>query len=140
MEFNATFLVAAASFIAFTLIMEKIFYAPISGMIAKREAYFNENKAVTDENYLMAKKIRDDKDKEVLAAKTDAKNMIMSEVDIANQIKAEKELSLKNEMQNNVEEQKSALNNEKSATSSEMKMNLDDISNSILAKLTGGES
>lgn len=140
MEFNATFLVAAVSFIAFTLIMEKIFYAPISNIIAKRETYFNENKSVTDENHLMAKKIREDKDKDVLAAKTEAKNMIMSEVDKANQEKNEKELSLKNNMLNNIEEQKVALNNEKSVTSSEMRTNLEDISNSILAKLTGGEN
>ena len=140
MEFNATFIVAAVSFIAFTLIMEKIFYAPVSKIIAKRAEYFNENSSVTNENYLMAQKNKADKDKDVLIAKTDAKNLILTEVDKANQEKSEKELSLKNDMVATVEEKKNALNNEKKLTSSEMKNSLDDISNSILAKLTGGEN
>ena len=138
MEFNATFLVAAISFIAFTLIMQKIFYAPISDIIAKRKAYFDENSALTSKNNFNAQRIREDKDNDILASKTEAKNMIMSEVEKANIAKIEKEQVLKSEMIENVVKQKEALNNEKNVTSSEMRAGLDDISNSILTKLTGG--
>ena len=138
MEFNATFLVAAVSFIAFTLIMQKIFYAPISDIIAKRKAYFDGNSALTSENNSNAHKIRENKDNDILASKTDAKNMIMSEVEKANIERTEKEQILKSEMLQNVVQQKEVLNNEKNVTSSEMKNSLEDISNSILDKLTGG--
>ncbi len=139
MEFNATFLVAAVSFIAFTLIMEKIFYSPISKIIEKRKAYFDDNNAETQANHNAAKKLRDDKDNSILASKTEAKNTIMSEVEKANLQKFEREQSLKSEIQKTIAAQKDALNNEKNVTSSEMQYKLDDVSNSILAKLTGGD-
>lgn len=137
MEFNATFLVAAISFIIFTLIMEKIFYHPVSVIINKRKLYFEENESSKTNNELAAKKIREDKDKDILASKTEAKNVIMSEVENANKEKEEKESSLKEKISEQVNQQKVALNNEKEINSKEMKTNLEDISNSILSKLIG---
>ena len=45
MEFNGTFLIAAISFIIFTLLMNKILYKPVSEIIEKRKLFFEENKA-----------------------------------------------------------------------------------------------
>ncbi|MBQ8460349.1 hypothetical protein IJ541_09645 [bacterium] len=42
-EFNATFLVAMASFVVFIMIMNTIFYEPILNIIRKRENYINSN-------------------------------------------------------------------------------------------------
>ena len=140
MEFNATFLVAAVSFIAFTLIMQAIFYHPISEIIAKRKFYLETNATQTKENLNNAKVIRDERDKELLITKTEAKNLIMSEVEIAKQEKLNKEVALKNHLSQKVAEQKADLNKEKEETSSEMKAKLDEISSLIVSKLTGGEN
>lgn len=138
MEFNATFLVAAVSFIIFTLLMQAMFYHPVSKIMEKRKSLFDNNSAITEENIKNAAEIRENKDKEILSSKTDAKNLIMSEVEKANQEKTIKENELKQETLNKISEQKVALNTDKEVTANEMKNNLDDISNSILAKLTGG--
>lgn len=138
MEFNATFLVAAISFIAFTLIMEKIFYRPVSDIIAKRKAFLDKNSLSVLDNNTVAKKLREDKDNEILASKTEAKNTIMSEVEKANGEKVEKEQYLKSEIVAGIEHKKEVLNEEKNVTSVEMKASLDELSNSILSKLTGG--
>lgn len=41
MEFNATFFVTAISFIVFTFIMTKFFYAPLTKVIDEREDFIN---------------------------------------------------------------------------------------------------
>ena len=140
MEFNATFLLAALSFIVFTLIMEAFFYRPVSNIIAKRKAYFDDNAAQTRENLNNAKAVCEDRDKELLVAKTEAKNLIMTEVESANKGKQQKEVALKNHLNQKVSDQKEVLNREKEETSIAMKSNLDDISSMIVSKLTGGEN
>ena len=139
MEFNATFIVSAVSFVVFTLIMNKILYQPVSDIIAKRKEYIDNNSAVTKENLDNARAIVEAKDKEILVSKTEAKNTLMSAVENANHEKANKEVQLKEEMNNKVSEQKVVLNDEKQKTTMEMKANIDDISDSILSKLIGGE-
>ncbi len=49
MEFNATFIVSAISFIVFTIIMNAIFYKPIQKIVTERQKFI-------DENYEEAKK------------------------------------------------------------------------------------
>ena len=44
MEFNATFLVSAISFILFTLIMNKIFYKPLEKVMAERQKFIDDAK------------------------------------------------------------------------------------------------
>ena len=136
MEFNATFIVSAVSFVVFTLIMNKILYQPVSDIIAKRKEYIDNNSAVTKENLDNARAIVEAKDKEILVSKTEAKNTLMSAVENANHEKANKEVQLKEEMNNKVSEQKVVLNDEKQKTTMEMKANIDDISDSILSKLS----
>ena len=43
MEFDATFLIAAISFIVFVFIMNKIFYAPILNIMKARQDFVEEN-------------------------------------------------------------------------------------------------
>ena len=40
MEFNATFLVSAISFIVFTFVMNKIFYNPLGRVISKDRSFW----------------------------------------------------------------------------------------------------
>ena len=41
MEFNATFLISAISFVVFTFIMNAIFYKPLTEIIEEREKFIN---------------------------------------------------------------------------------------------------
>ena len=43
MEFNATFIVSIISFVVFVLIMNKIFYVPITKIVEEREKKLKEN-------------------------------------------------------------------------------------------------
>ena len=41
MEFNATFIISAISFIIFTIIMNKIFYKPVGNIINERQKFID---------------------------------------------------------------------------------------------------
>lgn len=45
MEFNATFLISAISFILFTLIMNKIFYKPLERVMDERQKFIDDTKS-----------------------------------------------------------------------------------------------
>ena len=139
MEFNATFLVSAVSFILFTLIMNKILYQPVSEIIAKRQKYIDDNYAVSKENFDKASAIREEKDKKILDSKAAAKNAIMTEVELAKQRKSLVESEKRSEMMSRISDEKKSLISEKERVANELKLSVDDISNSIIAKLTEGE-
>ena len=49
MEFNATFLATIVTFIVFVLLMNKVLYAPVLGIMEERKAFIDGNyKAATD--------------------------------------------------------------------------------------------
>ena len=139
MEFNATFLVSAVSFILFTLIMNKILYQPVSEIIAKRQKYIDDNYAVSKENFDKASAIREEKDKKIFDSKAAAKNAIMTEVELAKQRKSLVESEKRSEIMSRISDEKKSLISEKERVANELKLRVDDISNSIIAKLTEGE-
>ncbi len=64
MEFDATFIVSAISFIIFVLIMNKILYQPILNIIEKRRAFFKDNEEET---------LKNNEEKDILNQKYDEK-------------------------------------------------------------------
>lgn len=139
MEFNATFLVSAVSFIIFTLIMNKLLYQPISDIIAKRQAFLDGNSVVAKKNLDESVALRDDKAKKVSTTRTEVKRMISEEVAKSKGQKAQKEKEKKSEMADKIAEQKQALANEKANATDRLSESLDELSESIISKLSGGE-
>ena len=65
MEFNATFLISAISFIIFTLIMNKIFYSPLERVINEREKFINDTKLETQNTNIKADTIIKERDEKL---------------------------------------------------------------------------
>ena len=59
MEFDATFIFAAVSFIVFVFIMNKIFYAPVLKIMKERQIY-------VEKNYISAKQTEEETKKQSL--------------------------------------------------------------------------
>ena len=82
MEFNATLLVSAVSFIIFVIIMNQILYKPVLAIMQKRQEYINNNRLAADEHGKHANALLEEKDKkigeahrksrDIVAAKTEA--------------------------------------------------------------------
>lgn len=139
MEFNATFLVSAVSFIIFTLIMNKLLYRPISDIIAKRQAYLDENSVAAKRNIDKAESMNADKEQKISAAQGEVKKMISDEVANSKEQKAQKEKEKKAELADKIVAQKQVLANEKANAENTLSESLDELSDSIISKLTGGE-
>jgi len=139
MEFNATFLVSAVSFIIFTLIMNKLLYQPISDIVAKRQAYLDANSAEAKNNLDTANIIKQEKEQKVLASRGEVKKMIAEEAANSKEQKTQKEKEKKLEIADKIAAQKAELENEKMQAAQEIGGNINEISDSIISKLTGGE-
>ncbi len=140
MEFNATFLASAISFIVFTLIMNKVLYKPLTDIIAKRQAYLDANDNASSENLSSAKSIKEDKEKKVASSKSEAKNMIFAQIDASKEEKAQKEVEKKQEISEKLESQKGELQNEKNQLSEQIKGNVEELSDAVMSKFLGGNN
>ena len=85
MEFNATFLVSAISFIVFTFVMNKIFYNPLGRVISERQKFLDEtrNDALFSNN--KAEAILKDRDDKLSKSVADAKKLVADKVNEANE-------------------------------------------------------
>ncbi len=115
MEFNATFLVSAISFILFVFIMNAILYKPVIKVMEEREAFLKANSDEAEIARSSAKEFADKKQSELAAARKEAtetvaegtakfkeenKNLI-EEFEKSQKARAEEEkLMLKNEADN----------------------------------------
>lgn len=137
MEFNATFIVSIISFVVFVLIMNKIFYVPITKIVEEREKKLKENYDDADWYNQAAEgilKVRNDK-----LLKTDEKSRSI----IADKIETYNNKSKKvttEAAQKSVEEikaRKEALNIEKQQAEAELKTKTKELAQMISSKVMG---
>ena len=81
MEFNGTFLATIITFIAFVLVMNKILYAPILGIMEERKNFINSNYKDAHENDKKCEVLSDKRETELNVAKNDARTKYLSTVD-----------------------------------------------------------
>lgn len=138
MEFNATILVSTISFILFTLIMNKILYAPMSEIVEKRKAYLDQNASNTEQNNNEAQTMIEDKERQINEAKSKSKHEITTEMEAAKTLKAATLAQKKAQTLKQVEARKVELEQERANLQGEIDSCANSLSDTLLAKLTGG--
>lgn len=137
MEFNATFLISAISFIVFVLIMKNIFYEPIEKIINERNALIDENSAVTKKNNSNSEKFIEQRAERLNNANLKGKNIMIEKSDVAKKEKirliAEAKKNSTDEVRANQSELKSICDNSVNELNSEV----ENLANSITQKLFG---
>lgn len=88
MEFNATFIVSAISFLVFTLIMNAIFYKPLSKVVAERQKFVDDTLEEAKSYTKKSEAILKDKETKIQKTKQDAKKIIL---DKSTEAKSQKE-------------------------------------------------
>jgi len=119
MEFNATFLVSAISFILFVFIMNAILYKPVIKIMEEREAFLKSNLDEAESARATTGEIAEKKQSELAAARAEAMAVVTNgtekfktenkavteEFEKAQKMRAEEEKAvLKNEADNSKEE------------------------------------
>ena len=85
MEFNATFLVSAISFIVFTVIMNKIFYKPLESVMDERQRVINDAKSDALNSDNRANAILKDRDERLNKSLAESKKIVADKVNESNE-------------------------------------------------------
>lgn len=81
MEFNATFIVSAISFIVFSIIMNAIFYKPLAKIVDERQKFIDETLEEAKVKAIKSEAILKDKAKKIEQSKHDARKIIGDKAD-----------------------------------------------------------
>ncbi len=137
MEFNATFLVSAISFIAFVFIMNAILYEPVIKIMEEREAFLKSNYDETEEARSTMKSIAEKKQTELAEVRAEATATV---TEGTLRFKAENKTVLDEFEQiqrNRADSEKVVLRNEAENSKEELSKGTTEISEIIVEKVLG---
>lgn len=137
MEFNATFLVSAISFLVFVFIMNKIFYAPLTDIIEKREKLVDDTLNEAKNSRDKASGILTERENKLTRARDDSKKIISSSVEKANADSKEMILKAKDDSVNEINAQKADLAAQNSNVKSQLDSTVNELANVITTKILG---
>ncbi len=137
MEFNATLLVSAVSFIIFVIIMNQIMYKPVLAIMQKRQDYINNNKLAAEEHEKHANELLEDKEKKIGEAHRKSRDIVAAKTESIKNERAKVLNDAKSEVSTMIEAQKNELYNEKNNVYFGFRDNVADIANNITTKLIG---
>ena len=137
MEFNATFLVSAISFIIFTVIMNKIFYKPLESVMDERQRVINDAKSDALNSDNRANAILKDRDERLNKSLAESKKIVADRVNEANENSKMLTNSAKQKSQDEISTAKSSLKDEALKTTEELKFKVKDLAEVISSKVLG---
>lgn len=137
MEFNATFLVSAISFIIFTLIMNKIFYKPLEHVMDERQKFINDAKSDAQYSSDKADAILRDKEERLNKSASDSKNIVAEKINDANLTSKKLTTDAKQKSQDEISSAKSNLQTEAQHLTGELRTRVKDLAEVISSKVLG---
>ncbi len=135
MEFNATFILCAVSFVLFTAIMNKIFYKPIENIIYERKKFINDNLSDAKKFDEQAESLIKDKEEKLNKSALDAKQLINDRVNDANLKSKDITLKAKQKSQTDIDNAKLELLDEARKESDEINLKVDELADIIIQKV-----
>lgn len=109
MEFNATFIASAISFIVFVFIMNAIFYKPLQSIVDKRQSFIDDTNKETKAHKEKTETVLKDKAKKIESTKHEAKKIITAKTEDVKNEKAKLAAQAQQESAQKVEGAKSEL-------------------------------
>lgn len=137
MEFNATFLVSAISFIMFTIIMNIIFYKPIEKIMDERQKYINDAKNDAFNSNSKADTIMKNRESRLNQSISDSKKLVAEKVNKANENSKILTGQAKQKSQEEIASAKSNLQNEANLATNELRSKVKDLAEVISSKVMG---
>ena len=137
MEINATFLIAAVSFILFVIIMNFIFYKPIEKIVNEREKFVDGNFDEAQKNNLNSEKLTKEHEQKLEEANFKGKTIMDEKSEEAKKTKAsiisEAQHNVAKKIHDNQTDLAAAFDNTKEALKSDM----ENLANEMSKKLFG---
>ena len=137
MEFNATFLVSAISFLVFVFLMNKIFYAPLSDIIEKREKLVDDTLNDAKASREQASGILTERENKLTKAREDSKKIVSSSVEKANSNSKDMIQQAKNNASDEINAKKADLQAQNSDVKSRLENTVNELAGVITTKILG---
>lgn len=137
MEFNATFIASAISFIVFTLIMNAIFYKPLQKTVSERQNFVDETLKEAKLHTEKSEAIIKDKVKKLEATKHDAKKIIATKSDEVKNQKTAMALEAQQKASQKVDSAKSELHKSKDEAQAVLAEETKNLAQDIASKILG---
>lgn len=137
MEFNATFVVSIISFLIFTFLMNEILYKPITKIVNERESLISENYDNAQKSKQKTSDIYKQKEDRLTQTATYNKKLTAEKMTEANNQAKVKIQEAKDTSVFQINTAKSDLQNNKLTLESEMNSRIDELADSISAKVLG---
>ena len=139
MNFNATFLISAISFIIFVFIMNQILYKPVAKIVEQRQKYLRDNEDNANFSNNQAQELILDKNEKTKLANEEAGEIILNGSNSAKEEKSRLLNQALTECKEQVEANRQHLQQEKSDLKQSMAQDTQSITNAILEKFIGKE-
>ena len=139
MEFNATFIVSAISFIIFVVLMNIILYTPWQNIVEERKRTVDNNYNEANANSEKSTALIKDRADKILKAGQDAKSVINAKSNDANLKRDEITQSAKDEAQQNLEANRVYFTNATQEAKEALKSDVVDLAQSISDKFLGSD-
>lgn len=139
MEFNATFIVSAISFIIFVVLMNIILYAPLQKVVEERKKTVDNNYNEANANSEKSTALLKDRVDKILKAGQDAKSVINAKSNDANIKRDEITQSAKEESLKNIEANREYFDNATQEAKEILKANVVGLAQSISDKFLGSD-
>lgn len=140
MEFNATFFVTAISFIVFTFIMNKIFYAPLTKVIDEREDFINKTMKEAKDSTSQAENLLKNKEETLSATVEKSRKIVTSAAEKASSDGDVLTDEAKRQARLKIEDGKINVTKEKEAAQNELKSKVKDLAEIIASKVLQSET
>lgn len=140
MEFNATFFVTAISFIVFTFIMNKIFYAPLTKVIDEREDFINKTVAEAKDSTSQAENLLKNKEETLSATVEKSRKIVTSAAEKASSDGEVLTDEAKRQARLKIDDGKINVTKEKEAAQNELKSKVKDLAEIIASKVLQSET
>lgn len=137
MEFNATFLVSVISFIVFTILMNMIFYAPISKIIEERDKLVSDTLNDAAKKQSEADRLNSEREQKLSEASDKGKKIISETIDGANKESSKMTSEAKERSIIQINDQKISLLKQAQSIQTDLDKSAEEIAEKITTKILG---
>lgn len=137
MEFNATFLVSVISFIVFTILMNMIFYAPISKIIEERDKLVSDTLNDAAKKQSEADRLNSEREQKLSEASDEGRKIISETIDGANKESSKMTSEAKERSIIQINDQKISLLKQAQSIQTDLDKSAEEIAEKITTKILG---
>lgn len=136
MEFNATFLVSAISFVIFVFIMNAIFYRPLEKIITERENLVSDTLNDAKNTREKSEKLVQEREEKLTKAAVESKEYVANSLEKANKKAKEQLTNAKENSFKKIADEKINIEKEKEKAIQVLDSHIQDLANEIIKKVT----